>query len=69
MMQHSGKYVGIVFVVFLATWGLVLSGAPRPASAQQPITISILDNGGDLALNKGLMFPIYSIPGINAEAF
>jgi len=49
MMQHGGKYVGIVFVVFLATWGLVLSGAPRPASAQQPITISILDNGGDLA--------------------
>jgi putative spermidine/putrescine transport system substrate-binding protein len=48
-MQHGGKYVGIVFVVFLATWGLVLSGAPRPASAQQPITISILDNGGDLA--------------------
>ena len=49
MMQHGGKYVGIVFVVFLATWGLVLSGAPGPASAQQPITISILDNGGDLA--------------------
>jgi putative spermidine/putrescine transport system substrate-binding protein len=49
MMQHGGKYVGIVFVVFLATWGLLLSGAPRPASAQQPITISILDNGGDYA--------------------
>jgi putative spermidine/putrescine transport system substrate-binding protein len=49
MKQHSGKYVGIVFVVFLATWGLVLSGAPLPASAQQPITISILDNGGDFA--------------------
>jgi len=49
MMQHGGKYVGIVFVVFLATWGLVMSGAPRPASAQQPITISIIDVGGDLA--------------------
>lgn len=49
MMKHGGKYVGIVFVVFLATWGLVLSGAPRPASAQQPITISIIDVGGDLA--------------------
>ncbi|HJX60708.1 MAG TPA: hypothetical protein VJ462_05420, partial [Thermodesulfobacteriota bacterium] len=49
MMQHGGKYVGIVFVVFLATWGLVLSGAPGPASAQQPITLSIIDNGGDLA--------------------
>ena len=49
MRQHGGKYVGIVFVVFLATWGLVLSGATRPASAQQPIAISILDNGGDLA--------------------
>jgi len=48
-MQHGGKYIGIVFVVFLATWGLVLSGAPLPASAQQPITISILDNGGDWA--------------------
>jgi len=48
-MQHGGKYIGIVFVVFLATWGLVLSGAPRPASAQQPITISIIDVGGDLA--------------------
>jgi len=49
MMQNGGKYIGIVFVVFLATWGLVLSGAPLPASAQQPITISILDNGGDWA--------------------
>jgi len=48
-MQNGGKYIGIVFVVFLATWGLVLSGAPLPASAQQPITISILDNGGDWA--------------------
>jgi putative spermidine/putrescine transport system substrate-binding protein len=49
MIQHGRKYVGIVFVVFLATWGLLLSGAPLPASAQQPITISILDNGGDYA--------------------
>jgi putative spermidine/putrescine transport system substrate-binding protein len=49
MIQHGEKYVGIVFVVFLATWGLLLSGAPLPASAQQPITISILDNGGDFA--------------------
>ena len=49
MMKNGGKYVGIVFVVFLATWGLVLSGAPGPASAQQPITLSIIDNGGDLA--------------------
>jgi putative spermidine/putrescine transport system substrate-binding protein len=49
MIQHGGKYVGIVFVVFLAAWGLLLSGAPLPASAQQPITISILDNGGDFA--------------------
>ena len=48
-MQNGRRYVGIVFVVFLATWGLVLSGAPLPASAQQPITISILDNGGDYA--------------------
>jgi putative spermidine/putrescine transport system substrate-binding protein len=49
MMQNGGRYIGIIFVVFLATWGLVLSGAPLPASAQQPITISILDNGGDYA--------------------
>ena len=49
MIQHGGKYVGIVFVVFLATWGLLLSGALLPASAQQPITLSIIDNGGDLA--------------------
>ena len=48
-MKHGGKYVGILFVVFLATWGLVLGGAPSPASAQQPITIYILDNGGDWA--------------------
>jgi putative spermidine/putrescine transport system substrate-binding protein len=29
--------------------GLTLGGVLRPASAQQPITISIIDNGGDLA--------------------
>jgi len=29
--------------------GLTLDGLWRPASAQQPITISIIDNGGDLA--------------------
>ncbi len=49
MKQHGGKYGGILFVVFLSTWGLVLGGATNPASAQQPITISILDNGGDWA--------------------
>jgi putative spermidine/putrescine transport system substrate-binding protein len=35
--------------VVLVALALTLGGVVRPASAQQPITISILDNGGDLA--------------------
>ena len=61
MMQNGRKYIGIVFVVFLATWGLALSGAPLPASAQQPITISILDNGGDWA-STGVIIENYKRP-------
>ena len=49
MMRHGAKYAGLVLVVFLSTWGIVPGGALHSASAQQPITISILDNGGDLA--------------------
>jgi putative spermidine/putrescine transport system substrate-binding protein len=49
MMQHRGKFVGLVVMVSLVTLGLTLGGVLRPASAQQPITISIIDNGGDLA--------------------
>jgi len=33
----------------LVALGFALGGIPHPASAQQPITISIIDNGGDLA--------------------
>jgi putative spermidine/putrescine transport system substrate-binding protein len=49
MMQHRGKFVGLVVMVSLVILGLTLGGMLRPASAGQPITISILDNGGDLA--------------------
>lgn len=49
MQHHRRKVVGVLIVVFLVTLGLTLGGVLRPASAQQPITISILDNGGDLA--------------------
>jgi len=49
MMQHRGKFVGLVVMVSLVTLGLTLGGVGRPASAQQPITISIIDNGGDYA--------------------
>jgi putative spermidine/putrescine transport system substrate-binding protein len=48
-MKHRGNFLGLVLTVFLVTLGLTLSGVGQPASAQQPITISILDNGGDLA--------------------
>ncbi len=48
-MQYRGKFVGLVVMVSLVTLGLTLGGGLSPASAQQPITISILDNGGDLA--------------------
>jgi hypothetical protein len=49
MEKLHREYVGLVFLAFFAAGGFVLSGAPCPALAQQPITISILDNGGDLA--------------------
>ena len=48
-MQHRGKFVGFVVMVSLMTLGLTLGGVLPPASAGQPITISIIDNGGDLA--------------------
>ena len=45
------KQRGMWMVVFfsLVAFGLTFGGTGRPASAQQPITISIIDNGGDLA--------------------
>jgi putative spermidine/putrescine transport system substrate-binding protein len=49
MMQHRGRFVGLLVLVALVALGLTLDGMGRPASAQQPITISIIDNGGDLA--------------------
>ncbi len=48
-MQHSSKRLWLLAVVPLLALGVVLIGAWTPASAQQPITISILDNGGDYA--------------------
>src|SRR3972149_10047962 len=49
MQHHRRKVVGVLIVVSLVVLGLTLGGVLRPASAQQAITISILDNGGDLA--------------------
>ena len=47
MIKNRGRFVGLSVTVSIATLGLAL--ASQPASAQQPITISILDNGGDYA--------------------
>ncbi len=49
MMHRRGRFVGFLVLVSLVALGLALHGTGRPASAQQPITISILDNGGDYA--------------------
>jgi putative spermidine/putrescine transport system substrate-binding protein len=50
-MTMRTKQLGIWRGVLLSLMalGLTLGGMPHPASAQQPITISIIDNGGDLA--------------------
>ena len=48
-MQRRRRFVGLVVVAALVTLGLTLGGVLPPASAGQPITISIIDNGGDLA--------------------
>ena len=48
-MKHCGRFVGLVIFVSLLALGLTFGGMPYPASAQQPITVSIIDNGGDLA--------------------
>ena len=49
MMQRRGRFVGFLVLVALVALGLAVGGVHHPASAQQPITISILDNGGDYA--------------------
>ncbi len=48
-MQRLRRILWLGFLAALVTLGLTLGGVLPPASAQQPITISILDNGGDLA--------------------
>jgi putative spermidine/putrescine transport system substrate-binding protein len=48
-MQHHRKRSWLLALVPLLTFGFLLFGGWMPASAQQPITVSILDNGGDLA--------------------
>ena len=45
--KQCGIWRGVL--LSLVALGLALGGMPYPASAQQPITISIIDNGGDLA--------------------
>lgn len=49
MRSQRKKVLWFFVLVPVLTLGLTLDGLWRPASAQQPITISILDNGGDLA--------------------
>jgi len=49
MMQRRGRFLWLVVVVALVALGLTLGGVGRPASAQQPITISLIDVSGDLA--------------------
>jgi putative spermidine/putrescine transport system substrate-binding protein len=48
-MQHSSTRLWLLAVVPLLALGIALAGLWTPAAAQQPITISILDNGGDYA--------------------
>ncbi|MBI2000701.1 MAG: extracellular solute-binding protein [candidate division NC10 bacterium] len=49
MQHHRRKVVGVLIVVSLVALGLTLGGVLRPASAQQPITLSVIDVAGDLA--------------------
>jgi putative spermidine/putrescine transport system substrate-binding protein len=48
-MRHRGKFVGLMVMVSLVPLGLTFGGVLRPASAQQPVTLSIMEAGGDLA--------------------
>jgi len=48
-MQHRWSFFMLIIVAFLMTLIFSSGSVLRPASAQQPITISIIDNGGDLA--------------------
>jgi len=49
MRSQRKTVLWFLVLVPVLTLGLTLDGLWRPASAQQPITISILDNGGDYA--------------------
>jgi len=49
MRSQRKKVLWFFVLVPVLTLGLTLDGLWRPAAAQQPITISILDNGGDYA--------------------
>ena len=48
-MKRRGRFVGLLVLVALVALGLTLDGVGRPASAQQPITISLIDVAGNLA--------------------
>jgi len=49
MRSQRKTVLWFLVLVPVLTLGLTLDGLWRPAAAQQPITISIIDNGGDLA--------------------
>ena len=48
MTQRRDNWLGLVLII-VAILGLTLGGTVRPSAAGQPITISIIDNGGDYA--------------------
>jgi putative spermidine/putrescine transport system substrate-binding protein len=49
MMQHRGRFFWLALVLSLVALGLTLDGVAGPVSAQQPITISLIDVSGDLS--------------------
>ncbi|MBI4737820.1 MAG: extracellular solute-binding protein [candidate division NC10 bacterium] len=49
MQPNRGKALWFLVVVPLLVLGVAVSGAWRPAWAQQPITLSVIDVAGDLA--------------------
>jgi len=48
-MRRKRRKIWRVVLLSLVTLGFTFGGVGLPAFAQQPITISIIDNGGDLA--------------------
>jgi len=49
VIQRRGRFFWLVVVFSLVALGLTLDGVGGPVSAQQPITISLIDVAGDLA--------------------